>query len=101
MGRWSAPIGITAVLWMTFMGVVFLFPTSPQTDTADMNYTVVVQGGIMFLSLVYYYFPKYGGVHWFRGPIANVSIDSDTDGEESGELKKSDLDAVVSIGGME
>jgi len=26
----------------------------------------------MVLSLIYYYVPKYGGVYWFRGPVANI-----------------------------
>ena len=54
------------------MGIVFLFPTTPQTDVPNMNYTVVVLGGTLFLSLVWYYFPKYGGVHWFTGPVRNI-----------------------------
>ncbi|KAL4081539.1 hypothetical protein V8B97DRAFT_1923593 [Scleroderma yunnanense] len=29
---------------MTFMNVVFLFPTTPNTSAIDMNYTVVVLG---------------------------------------------------------
>jgi hypothetical protein len=58
---------------MVFMFVVFLFPSTPQTTVADMNYTVVVIGGIMALSLGWYYFPKYGGVHWFTGPVSNLS----------------------------
>ena len=33
-----------------------------------MNYTVVVLGGTFALALAYYYFPVYGGVHWFTGP---------------------------------
>lgn len=61
-----------SVLFMLFMGIVFLFPTTPQTDVPDMNYTVVVLFGVMILSLVYYYFPKYGGVYWFTGPIATI-----------------------------
>ena len=40
-----------------------------------MNYTAVVFGGVMILSLVYYYFPKYGGVYWFEGPVPNVELD--------------------------
>ena len=60
---------------MTFMGTVFLFPSSPQTSVTDMNYTAVVFGGVMILSLVYYYFPKYGGVYWFKGPVPNVELD--------------------------
>ncbi|KAH9948494.1 APC amino acid permease [Amylocystis lapponica] len=72
LGRFSAPVALVSVLWMAFMGTVFLFPTTPQTDTPDMNYTVVVLGGVMILSLVWYYFPKYGGVHWFTGPVPTV-----------------------------
>jgi hypothetical protein len=37
-----------------------------------MNYTVVVLGGAFILSLVWYYFPVYGGVHWFEGPVPTV-----------------------------
>jgi hypothetical protein len=24
------------------------------------------------LSIVWYYFPVYGGVHWFTGPVPNI-----------------------------
>jgi len=54
------------------MSIVFLFPTTEQTNAQNMNYTVVVLGGILVLSLVWYYFPVYGGVHWFEGPVPNV-----------------------------
>ena len=26
----------------------------------------------MLLAMAWYYFPVYGGVHWFRGPTFNV-----------------------------
>ena len=57
---------------MAFNGTIFLFPTTMATDVADMNYTVVVLGGVLILSLIWYYFPVYGGVHWFTGPVPNV-----------------------------
>jgi len=72
LGLMSLPVSIIAVVFMLFLGIVFLFPTTPQTDVPDMNYTVVVLGGVLILSLVWYYFPKYGGVHWFTGPISNI-----------------------------
>lgn len=37
-----------------------------------MNYTVVVLGGILLLSVIWYYFPKYGAVHWFTGPLRTI-----------------------------
>ncbi|KAI0717739.1 APC amino acid permease [Cerioporus squamosus] len=72
LGWFSMPCATISVLWMAFMGTVFLFPTSPGPAVADMNYTVVVLGGVMLLSVVWYYFPKYGGVHWFTGPIPTI-----------------------------
>ncbi|OAX32315.1 amino acid transporter [Rhizopogon vinicolor AM-OR11-026] len=72
LGVFSLPIAIISVSYMAFMDIVFFFPTTPQTSVAGMNYTVVVLGGILFLSVVWYYFPVYGGVHWFTGPVSNV-----------------------------
>jgi hypothetical protein len=43
---------------MTFISIIFLFPAAPATTVAEMNYTVVVMGGTLILSLVWYYFPK-------------------------------------------
>jgi amino acid transporter len=72
LGAWGVPVAIIAVIFMVFMGTVFLFPTTPQTSVQEMNYTVVVLGGTLLLSVIWFYFPKYGGVHWFKGPIANI-----------------------------
>lgn len=58
---------------MSFMVVVFSFPVQPKTSVGDMNYSVVVLGGVLLLSLVWYYLPVYGGVHWFTGPVATIS----------------------------
>lgn len=60
------------------MFIVFLFPSEPAPAAPDMNYTIVVMGGIMVLSLIYYYFPKYGGVNWFTGPVRTVPTTSVT-----------------------
>jgi LPXTG-motif cell wall-anchored protein len=85
------PVAAISVLWMSFMSVVFLFPSLPQTDVADMNYTVVVMGGTLLLSLAWYYFPKYGGVHWFTGPVRN--IDSKGSSSTSGKRDKDGIAA--------
>ncbi|KAK1215358.1 hypothetical protein PQX77_022042 [Marasmius sp. AFHP31] len=73
LGVFSLPVAVIAVVFMLVLGIVFLFPTTPQTSAADMNYSVVVFGGVMVLSVLWYYFPKYGGVHWFTGPVATIS----------------------------
>ena len=79
--------------WMAFMGIVFLFPTAPQTSAPEMNYSVVVLGGVLILSLIWYYFPVYGGVHWFTGPVATIEnhgpdFHDYDDAEKKGELEK-------------
>ncbi|KIY62151.1 amino acid transporter [Cylindrobasidium torrendii FP15055 ss-10] len=84
LGIFSLPVGIVSVAFMTFMSVVFLFPSTPQTTVQEMNYTIAVVGGVLILSLVWYYFPKYGGVHWFTGPIPTLPTES---GESSTEEK--------------
>ncbi|KAF5381880.1 hypothetical protein D9757_007582 [Collybiopsis confluens] len=101
LGFMSLPISMTAVLFMFFLSIVILFPTTPQTDVPDMNYTVVVLGGVLILSLTWYYFPKYGGIHWFNGPIANIgtmgmSVKGITVGRESGapEVEVEENDSV-------
>jgi len=80
LGRFSLPVAIVAVTWMSFMSTVFLFPTSPHPKAPLMNYAVVVLGGVLFLSVVYFYFPKYGGVYWFKGPVNTIG---EVEGEDS------------------
>ena len=63
-----------------------------------MNYTVVVWGGTLLLSLVYFYFPKYGGVYWFTGPVSTVR--DETDSFEPGKTLP-DFDAEVKNVGTE
>ncbi|GJE88959.1 amino acid transporter [Phanerochaete sordida] len=98
LGVFSLPVAVTSVLWMGFMSVVFLFPTTPTTDTEDMNYTVVVLFGTLFLSLLWYYCPVYGGVHWFRGPVPTIAEDtpsvSDTTVDEKKEAARVDVQPV-------
>jgi len=72
LGALSLPIAVIAILWMTLMEIILLFPSDPSPIATNMNYTVVVIGGTLFLAVGYYFFPKYGGKIWFRGPIANI-----------------------------
>lgn len=73
---------------MIFMIIVFLFPAEPNPTAQGMNYTIVVMGGTIILSLGYYFFPVYGGRHWFTGPVETVGDNDDGIGsshEDMGE----------------
>jgi hypothetical protein len=53
-----------------------------------MNYAIVVLGGVLVLSVIYFYFPKYGGVYWFKGPVNTVGeVGEDSEGSR-GSLEK-------------
>ncbi|KAJ8594344.1 amino acid transporter [Rhizopogon salebrosus TDB-379] len=98
LGKLSFPVAATAVSWMLFMIVIFLFPATPQITVQEMNYTVVVLGGFMSIAVGWYYFPVYGGVHWFNGPIANiVPAINGQDYEDSTSEKKKGEGADVSV----
>lgn len=64
---------------MIFSVIIVMFPTTPSTTAQDMNYTCVVGGGWLLLCVMYYYFPRYGGLHWFKGPLANIELDNPTE----------------------
>ncbi|TFK37004.1 amino acid transporter [Crucibulum laeve] len=72
LGLFSLPVAVIAVIWMVFIIIVFFFPASPAPGAANMNYTIVVLGGVLILAVAYFYFPKYGGRHWFKGPISTI-----------------------------
>ncbi|EJT98695.1 APC amino acid permease [Dacryopinax primogenitus] len=109
LGRFGLPVAVVAVAYMTFMEIIFLFPGGSGPDPTDMNYCVVVLGGILFLSLAYYYFPKYGGYSWFKGPVPNVDPEPARDQERSETLSTSSEGkkdaggevAVQAVGGVE
>ncbi|KIJ63944.1 hypothetical protein HYDPIDRAFT_91196 [Hydnomerulius pinastri MD-312] len=73
LGVMSLPIAAISVVFMIFMMVVLCFPSTPLPQATDMNYTSVVLGGVMTLAMIWYYFPVYGGVHWFQGPVSNMN----------------------------
>ncbi|KAF5349324.1 hypothetical protein D9758_011797 [Tetrapyrgos nigripes] len=75
LGFLSAPVAFIASTYMIFMIIVFLFPAAPLPASESMNYTVVVVGGTILLSLGYYFFPRYGGMYWFTGPVHIITID--------------------------
>ncbi|KAI0264835.1 APC amino acid permease [Gloeopeniophorella convolvens] len=87
LGVLSFPVATISALWMVFILVVFMFPTSPGPTAATMNYTVVVWGGVIILSLIYFYFPKYGGVYWFTGPVSTLEDSDSSQGDATIEEK--------------
>jgi amino acid transporter len=75
LGRWSAPIGWIAIVWVVLICILFMLPFSTHelnpTDFTDFlnnfNYTPFVFG-VVFLLLTIWYLVSVR--HWFKGPVA-------------------------------
>jgi amino acid permease (GABA permease) len=65
LGRWSAPIGWAAIVWVVIICVLFVLPTASPITATNFNYTIVavavVLGGAGLWWLL-------GARHWFTGP---------------------------------
>ncbi len=63
---------IYSVAWMTFIFIILLFPSYEDPNAQEMNYAVVVLGFVLVFCVVYYWFPKYGGRTFFKGPVRTI-----------------------------
>ncbi|THH32399.1 hypothetical protein EUX98_g1788 [Antrodiella citrinella] len=90
LGKFCKPIGFTSILFMILVMVILIFPSNPNPSASTMNYTVLVIGGWIGMCLCYYYLPVYGGVHWFRGPVANITPADET--SDMASLRKSSVE---------
>jgi amino acid transporter len=70
LGRWSKPIGWTAVVWVGVICVLFILPTAYPITRTNFNYTIVavviVLGGAWLWWAV-------SAKNWFTGPRQNIS----------------------------
>ncbi|KAG0692512.1 amino acid/polyamine transporter I [Suillus ampliporus] len=101
LGKLSFAVAAIAVSGMVFMIIVFFFPSTPKTTAQEMNYTVVVLGGYMFLAISWYYLPVYGGVHWFNGPVSNltpaINNEQGDEGSMSEKMEQRGVELSVSV----
>ena len=85
MGRYFLPIGTIAWLWVSFIVIILLFPSSDKPGVGDMNYAVVIIGGVFVLSALTWVL---SARKWFTGPISNLDRESSrTDIDEQLETK--------------
>ncbi|MET8246540.1 amino acid permease [Streptomyces sp. NPDC005202] len=55
LGRWSRPIGWTAVLWVALVTVLFCLPQSSPVTVDTMNYASVALAVVLVLASVWWY----------------------------------------------
>ncbi|TEY61240.1 hypothetical protein BOTCAL_0172g00160 [Botryotinia calthae] len=83
LGRFSTPIGVVAVGWVSLIIPILCFPSVTGADLNDlnMNYTCLIYGGTMTLAMCWY---AISARKWFKGPKINVEHLIHGDGSEDG-----------------
>ena len=69
LGRWSAPVGWTAIVWVVIICVLFVLPTSSPVTASTFNYTIVAVGVVLGAAWLWW---MLSARHWFTGPRHNV-----------------------------
>lgn len=83
LGKYSTAVNWLTMAWIAFVLVMCMFPTDTTVEADTMNYTVVINGGVWILSLVYFYVYKYRD---YFGPKSNLDdINAEDLNEESHE----------------
>lgn len=77
----SPLIGWIACVWGAFIVALVCFPATKSVDKTDMNYCIVINGGIWILAIIYFFTFKY---KYYHGPKSNledptVEVDSSAD----------------------
>ncbi|MDQ2944010.1 MAG: amino acid permease, partial [Candidatus Dormibacteraeota bacterium] len=66
LGRWSAPIGWIAVIWIAFISVLFVLPSvAPGNTLTTFNYAPVAVGVVLLYAGGYWFL---SAKNWFKGP---------------------------------
>ncbi|KAI8378738.1 amino acid permease-domain-containing protein [Choanephora cucurbitarum] len=65
LGPFSDLINLVSLCWIVLTSVLFICPTESPVTASNMNYAIVVFGGIITLSVLYYHFRAR---RWFHGP---------------------------------
>jgi amino acid transporter len=79
LGRWSAPIGWTAIVWVGIICVLFVLPTAGPITASNFNYTIVAVAVVVGAATIWWYA---GARKWFTGPKQNL-IEKAAHGEQT------------------
>ncbi|RZU49712.1 amino acid/polyamine/organocation transporter (APC superfamily) [Krasilnikovia cinnamomea] len=69
LGKWSAPVGWIAIVWVGMICVLFVLPTFGPITAANFNYTIVAVAVVLGLATVWWFA---SARKWFTGPRSNL-----------------------------
>jgi amino acid transporter len=65
LGRWSAPIGVIAVVWVVIITILFMLPAASPVTWKTFNYTVIAVAVVLGFAGIYWIV---SARKWFTGP---------------------------------
>ena len=72
LGKWRTPINIIAILYTVFTSFFLLWPTSQHTNAEYMNWSIVLVGGIVIISIIWWFIE---GRKHFVGPDVERTLE--------------------------
>ncbi|GIF10412.1 amino acid permease [Actinoplanes teichomyceticus] len=79
LGRWSAPVGWIAIVWVGIICVLFVLPTAGPITARNFNYTIVAVAVVVGGATVWWFV---SARRWFTGPRPNL-LDRAAHGERT------------------
>ena len=73
LGKFSLPLAIVATCYILFLFAVLLLPQLYPVDANTLNYAPICIGIITIISLGAWFFPRWGAMNWFQGPIKTIT----------------------------
>jgi amino acid transporter len=65
LGPFGVPIAIISSIWLSATSIVMFFPAQYPVTKDNMNYTVVIVGGVLLIAAIYWFV---SARYWFVGP---------------------------------
>jgi len=65
LGPYSIVLGWITAFWLISTSILFFLPTVYPVTVENMNYTIVMAGGVSLISIVHWFV---SARHWFKGP---------------------------------
>ncbi|WP_067505128.1 amino acid permease [Actinoplanes sp. TFC3] len=79
LGRWSAPIGWLAIVWVVLICILFVLPTASPITASTFNYTIVAVAVVVGAAAIWW---VVSARKWFTGPKQNL-IEKAAHGEQT------------------
>jgi amino acid permease (GABA permease) len=79
LGRWSAPIGWLAIIWVVIICILFVLPTASPITAKNFNYTIFAVIVVVGAATIWWFA---SARRWFTGPKQNL-IEKAAHGEQT------------------